>query len=149
MAARNSNFVAFLLKNKTLKSRLQYSQCEKQQQNIRNEENIGHNVRDKHVITNFLLTCVCVCVCVCVCLYSSTCRLFPTARRLWHTWDVQINDLVVVSIARGFCQVPSSPFPNLSYFTSKDVTPSHRKTGEKTIWYTGILQKDDIYCYRI
>ena len=32
-----------------------------------------------------------------------------------------------------FCQVPSSLFPNLSCFTSKDVTPACRKTGEKTI----------------
>ena len=89
---------------------------------------------------------VCWC-CVCVCLYSSTCWLLPTARRLWHTWDVRINNLVA-SIARGVCQIPSSPFLNLWYFTSKDVTPARRKTGEKTISYTGILRKD-IYWYRI
>ena len=33
----------------------------------------------------------------------------------------------VVSIAMGLCQVPSSPFPNLSYFTSKDITPAGRQ----------------------
>ena len=47
-----------------------------------------------------------------------------------------------------FCQVPSSLFPNLSYFISKDVTPACRKTGEKMIWYTVLSQKDDIYRYR-
>ena len=26
--------------------------------------------------------------CVCLCLYSFTCWLFSTARRLWYTWDV-------------------------------------------------------------
>ena len=30
-----------------------------------------------------------------------------------------------------FCQVPSSLFPNLSYFTSKDVTPARRKLERK------------------
>ena len=41
----------------------------------------------------------------------------------------------VVSISRGFCQVPSSLFLNLSYFTSKDENSSRPLTGEKTIWY--------------
>ena len=39
--------------------------------------------------------CVCVCVCLCVCLYPSTCWLLPTARRLWRTWDVRSNDLLL------------------------------------------------------
>ena len=35
------------------------------------------------------------CLCVCVCLYSSTCWFLPAARRLWHTWEVRINDLLL------------------------------------------------------
>ena len=33
----------------------------------------------------------------------------------------------------GFCQVPSTLFVNISYFTSKDENSSHPLTGEKTI----------------
>ena len=44
-----------------------------------------------------------------------------------------------------FCQVPLSLFLNLSYFTSKDVTLARRKTVEKILWYTVLLQKDDIH----
>ena len=39
--------------------------------------------------------CVCVCMCVCVCLYSSTSWFLPAAWRLWHTWDVRNNDLLL------------------------------------------------------
>ena len=39
--------------------------------------------------------CVCVYVCVCVCLYSSTSWFLPAAWRLWHTWDVRNNDLLL------------------------------------------------------
>ena len=42
-----------------------------------------------------LCVCVCVCVCLCVCLYSFTCWFLPAARRLWHTWAVGINDLLL------------------------------------------------------
>ena len=63
-------------------------------------------------------------VCVCVCLYSSAFWLLPNARRLWHTslTFLRCSDQrsFVVSISRGFCQVPSSQFLNLLYFTSKD-----------------------------
>ena len=31
----------------------------------------------------------------CVCVYSSTSWFLPAARRLWHTWDVRINDLLL------------------------------------------------------
>ena len=39
--------------------------------------------------------CRCVWLCVCVCLYSFTCWLLPTARLLWHTWDIRINSLLL------------------------------------------------------
>ena len=51
----------------------------------------------------------------------------------------------VLGIARGFCQVPSFPYPNLSYFTSKDITLACQNTAEKRILYNIITQKDDIY----
>ena len=31
----------------------------------------------------------------------------------------------------SICQVPSSPFPNMSYFTSEDETPARRKLERK------------------
>ena len=82
------------------------------------------------------IACVCVCVCVCVCLYSSTvkassdCKMFKTYLR-----GTDQRSCVVNIYLGAFCQVPSSPFPNLSYFTSKDVTPARQKTGEKKEWY--------------
>ena len=81
----------------------------------------------------FVYVCVCVCVCVFLLLRllaSSICKTSLTYLRCTNQRSF------VVSIARGFCQVPSSPFPNLSHFSSKDVTPSRQKTEEKTIWYT-------------
>ena len=88
-----------------------------------------------HLLTACVRVCVCVCVCVCVfmlfhLLASSTCTTSVRYVRSSDQWSF------VVSITRGFCQVPSSLFPNLSYFTSEDVTPACRKTGEKTIQYT-------------
>ena len=38
---------------------------------------------------------VCVCVCVCLGLYSSTSWFLPAAQRLWHTWEVRINNLLL------------------------------------------------------
>ena len=65
--------------------------------------------------------CVCVCVCVCVCMFilfhqliSSGCMTSVTYMRCSEQRSF------VESITRGFCQVPSSPFLSLSYFTSKD-----------------------------
>ena len=43
----------------------------------------------------YVLCWLSVCVCVCMCLYSSTCCCLSAARRLWHTWDVRINDLLL------------------------------------------------------
>ena len=75
---------------------------------------------------------MCVCVCVCVCVFitfdlldSSYCKTSVTYMRCSDQRSF------VLSMTRGFCQVPSSPFPNLSYLTSKDETPARQKTGEK------------------
>ena len=43
----------------------------------------------------FINVYMCVCVCVCVCLYSSTFWFLLAAWRLWHTWEDQINDLLL------------------------------------------------------
>ena len=102
------------------------------------------------LLQNLLLLVTCVCVCVCVSgfilfhlLVSSGCTTSVTYVR---SSDQQS---FVVSISRDFCQVPSSLFLNLSYFSSKDENSSRPLTGEKTIWYNVCPQKDDIYWYRI
>ena len=80
--------------------------------------------------------CMCVCMCVCVCVYSLPLAGFFRLQDVCNIHPCSDQGSFVVCITNGFCQVPSSPFPNLSYFTSKDATPACRKTGEKTIWYT-------------
>ena len=80
-----------------------------------------------------LLTSCKYCSAVCVCLCSSTCWFLSDARHLWYTWEVRINDLLLWAFSGCFCQVPSSLFPNLSYFTSKDENSNRFSTGEKTI----------------
>ena len=76
-----------------------------------------------------------------MCLCSSPCWFLPAARHLWYTWEVGINDLLLWAFSGCFCQVPSSPSPNLSYFTSKDENSSRSITGEKTIWYNTLREK--------
>ena len=86
----------------------------------------------------FVCVCesVCVCVCVCVCVYSLPLAGFFRLQDVCNIHTCSDQGSFVVCVTKGFCQVPSSPFPNLSYFISKDVTPACRKTAEKTIWYT-------------
>ena len=77
-----------------------------------------------------LLVLVCVCVCVFILfqlLVSSSCTTSVTYVRCSNQRSF------VVSITRGFYQVPSSPFPNLSYFTSKDENSSRSLTGENEV----------------
>ena len=52
---------------------------------------------DLAVYVWYVCVCACVRACVraCVCLYSSTCWFLLAARRLWHTWEVRINDLLL------------------------------------------------------
>ena len=74
--------------------------------------------------SKFLHMCVCVCAraCVraCVCVFILFHLLVSSGCTTSVTY-VRCSDQrsFVVSITRGFCQVLSSPFPNLSYFTSK------------------------------
>ena len=89
----------------------------------------------------YLATCTtddCVCVCVFILfhlLVSSDCKTSVTYLRCSDQRSF------VVSIARGFCQVPSSPYLKMSYFTFKDENSSPLHTGEKTIWYIGVSKK--------
>ena len=85
---------------------------------------------------------VCVCMCVCVCVRACVCvfilfHLLVSSGCTTSVTYVRCSDQrsFAVSITTGFCQVPSSPFPNLSYLTSKDENSSRQFTGEKTIWY--------------
>ena len=93
------------------------------------------------LLASLLCVCVCVrvCVCVCVCLYSSTCWLLLAARRLWHTWEDGSTIFCCEYFAGYFCQVPSSQYLNLSYFTSEDENSSPQLTGEKTNDITSFL----------
>ena len=89
--------------------------------------------------------CVCVCVCVFILLH---CEGFF---RLQDVWDIRegygSTMLWCEYQSRCFCQVPSSPFLNTSYFTSKDGSSSSPKTGEKAIWYMAPRKYIYIYIY--
>ena len=80
-------------------------------------------------------------LCVCVCLYSSTCWFLPAARRLWHAWEGRINDLLLWVWFGRFCQVPSSQFLNLSYFTSKDENSSPLLLERKRMIYNALTKR--------
>ena len=87
---------------------------------------------------------VCVCVCVCVCVFI-----------LFHrgdVWDILkgYGSTMLSSEyhPRCFCQVPSSSFVNVSYFTSEDNTPACRKL-ERKRYYIWLSWKGNIYWYRI
>ena len=65
---------------------------------------------------------------VCVCLYSSVCLILPTARRLWHSWDVRINDLLLWVFVEA-----SVKFLHL-YFWIYQISPSKMKTPAHSYW---------------
>ena len=108
----------------------------------------------------FAVKCVCVCVCVCVCLCVSVCvcvcvytlppwSFIPSARCLRHTEGYASLMLCCEYHSRCFCQVHSSPYLKMSYFTSsKDKTPPRRETGEKRYDIFGSW-KYNIYWYYI
>ena len=45
--------------------------------------------------------------------------------------SVQLNNVMLSRLLQCLCQFPSSPFLNLSYFTSKDENSIHRKLERK------------------
>ena len=99
--------------------------------------------------------CVCVCVfvclckCVCVCLYSSTCWFLPAAPRLWHVWEVRINNLLLWVLVGWF--LPSSLYPisESIIFHLQIRKLQLTATGEKTNDIMLTFWKNDIYWYRI
>ena len=91
-----------------------------------------------------------VCVCRCVCVYT-----LPRVGffRLHDVFDISEKFGSMISYCEysgGFCEVPSSLFLNLFYFTSKDENSSHRLLERKRYnTMFGIRRKDDIYWYTI
>ena len=83
---------------------------------------------------------------VCVCVYT----LPPVGFfRLHDIFDIREkfgSTIFCCECSVSFCQVPSSLFLNLSYFTSKDENSSHRLLERKRydIMF-GTRRKDDIY----
>ena len=77
--------------------------------------------------------CVCLCVCVSVCLFILFhCKAFFRLQLcLRHAWVKGSMILCCGHDTRCFCQVRSSQFLNLSYFTSRDETPAHIKPDSK------------------
>ena len=75
-------------------------------------------------------------------------RFLPAARRLWHTWEVRIKEL----LWRVFLGA-SAKFLHL-YFWIYHVSPPNTKTPADSYWrenewYNAGTRKDDIYWYRI
>ena len=91
--------------------------------------------------------CVCVFVCVCACVYVYNFplwRVLPTSRRLRHTLEVWINDVMLWVL---FLELLPSSFISIS----KYVIFHLRRTNSslpKTIWYNA-PRKNDINWYRI
>ena len=84
------------------------------------------------------------CVCVCVCLYPSTCWLLPAARRLWHTWEDRINDLLLwvfiwVLLPSPFISVSK---PVLFHLRTRKLQPA--ADWRENEWYNTTVRKDDI-----
>ena len=103
-----------------------------------------------HTVTNLFFNWLNKCMCVCMCVFTLFHLLVSsggTASVTHVRWLDQQS--FVVSIIRVLCQVPSSPFPNLSYFTSKDENSSPQLTGEKRNDIMLDPPKDDIYWSRI
>ena len=74
-----------------------------------------------------------------MCVYLCICN------NVWDILEGTDQRSFVVSIILGaFCQVPSSPFLKMSYFTSKDETPTTDKLERKSC---NILhqREDDVY----
>ena len=89
---------------------------------------------------------VCVCVCVCVCVFmlfhlllSSVC----TTSLAYVRSSNQRSFVVSISVT-ALCQVPSSPYLKMSYFTSKDENSSPTLL-ERKRYDIMCTDKDDIY----
>ena len=81
-----------------------------------------------------LCVCVCVCVCVCLYLYSFTVKASSVCNDVWGIFDEYWSTILCCKyFSSCLYQVPSSPFPKMSYFNSKDGAPAGRQTGHGMI----------------
>ena len=80
------------------------------------EVSIGNTSRSKLPV---LHTFVCVCVCVCVYILPQW-RLLRSAKCPRHTSGYGSTIFCCEYLLTALCQVPSSPYLKMSYFTSKD-----------------------------
>ena len=98
--------------------------------------------------SQWLCLCVCVCVCVCMCKFILFHLLASSDNKTSVTY-LRYSDQrsFVVSIARGFCQVLSSPYLKMSYFTSKDKNSSQQKLERKR--YYILMASENMICIDI
>ena len=86
-----------------------------------------------------------LCVCVCVCVYTLPPVGFFQLHNVFDIREKFGSTIFCCEYSVTFCQVPSSLFPSLSYFTSKDENFSQPLTGEKTIWYNVLSVEKMVY----
>ena len=83
---------------------------------------------------------------MCVCSCSSTCWFLQAAWRLWHTWDVRINDLLLWVLSRMLKSLVKSSLIFLVlfgasakflhfYFWIYHISPRKTKTPADSYWY--------------
>ena len=79
---------------------------------------------------------------LCMCVYIlPPWRLLPSARCPRHTLGHRSTILCCEYQMTALCQVRSSPYLKMSYFTSKDENSNRSITGENTIWYNTLREK--------
>ena len=90
----------------------------------------------KQIFTDALSLSLCLCVCVCVCVCTCVFILFHRAGFLRLECYGSTMQCCGHYFMR-FCQVLSSPFLKMSYFTSKDETPACGQLESKRcdIWF--------------
>ena len=71
------------------------------------------------------------CCSVCVFILFHPKDSFSLQRCQGHTWGYESTILCCEYYSRCFCQVPSSPFLKVSYFTSKEESPAPDKLERK------------------
>ena len=84
---------------------------------------------------------VCVCVSVCVFIFFH-CEGFFRVQAVQDILYGYGSTILCCEYELGaFCQVPLSPYLEMSYLTSKDKNSCPQLTGEKTIWYDVLREK--------
>ena len=85
--------------------------------------------------------CVCVCVCVCVFIFFHR-KVFFRLQDVQDKFERLRSTILCCEYLSGcFCQVPSSPYPKMSYFTFKDENSSLEHTGEKAKRYNVLRER--------